>query len=468
MIRILCRSTRISFFFIHALFLLKTKNGYKKLPLIIQKMGPAFIKLGQAISTRSDLIGTDLAYHLTKLCDSTTPYKFSKIKKSLEKELKSTIESKFKYFEKDPIASASIAQVHKATLHNNKKVAVKILHPKIEKKFCLDLKIMHLMARILNPLVKKRFNLLKIIERFKNASQFELNLEIEAANASEMKDLLQQNTETIIPAVFWEYSTKRVLITEWIDGLPLTKINKISDKIIEKLILLFFSQIYDHGFFHGDFHMGNIIITTHSEKIALVDFGIMGRLSIKDRIYLAKITKGFFDRNYQYIVDVHYEADYISENNPFFVSMCRSIGEPMFNKKLKEISIARLLGQIFYTANNFKIEIQPQLLLLQKNIMMLEGISKKFSPESNMWKILKPMTKTWLKKNLLIKYRNLKINDTTKKVNKTLENLNNFLRVNSHPKSNYVQKIAIFNIILTLFIASGIMLLYLNSVNKCL
>jgi ubiquinone biosynthesis protein len=396
------RGIRIVLFFISSYINLRFKKDYKKFVSKIECMGPTFIKLGQSFATRSDIINSELSNELLKLCDNVKGVKFNYIKLTIEKELNKNINEIFREFHEAPVASASIAQVHKATMFDGRKVAVKVLRPDVEKIFKRDIKLLFILARIAAIFLHKRLNLVEIIERFARGVDYELDLRIEAASASELKENTKNDIDFYVPEIFWNMTSRRVLSLEWIDGIPLTRFNENNPKIVNRLILIFFKQVYRDGFFHADVHPGNIFIMPNN-KIAAVDFGIMGRIDRQTKIYLIEIIRGFLKHDYHHIAEVHFQAGYVDRKYSQFSTACRAIGEPIVNKPLNEISIANLLSQLFKLATDFNMEIQPHLLLLQKNLMLLEGNCAKLAPNTNMWKVINPFIKNWYYREINVK-----------------------------------------------------------------
>ena len=357
-------------------------------------MGPTFIKLGQSFATRSDIIDPEFANQLLNLCDNISSASFVYIKRTIERELKAKTQDIFLKLEEVPVASASIAQVHKAQTKCGKFVAVKVLKKNIEKRFKTDIKIILFCARIASFFLPKRLNVVRAIKRFAQSANYELDLRMEASFASELKSNTKNDYGLLIPKVFWDLTAQRVLTTEWIDGVPLTKFKQNNQKIVNRLVLMFFKQVYRDGFFHADVHPGNIFITS-DEKIALVDFGIVGRVDDQTKIYLLEVIKGFLNRDYKSVAETHFRAGYVDRKFVNFSTACRAIGEPIVGKPLNQISVSDLLAQLFKLAADFEMEIQPHLLLLQKNLMMLEGNCAKIAPNTNMWKVMSSFIRQW-------------------------------------------------------------------------
>ncbi|MBL6784995.1 MAG: 2-polyprenylphenol 6-hydroxylase [Rickettsiales bacterium] len=395
---------------IFGIFHLKKSNG-EKLCIAFSKMGPTFIKLGQFLSIRSDIIGTELASDLSKLQDDLPAEKFSKIKKIIEREFKSDLKTKFKEFNEKAVSVASIAEVFHAITHNSEEVAVKVLRPKIRKRFKRDIDFLFFIARIGNCFsALKRLKLVEVIKTFAKTSMQELDLRYEAASANQLAENLKYNDNIHIPKIYWDYSSEKIMVLEWIDG---TKINQ-KDSLIEQnlnlkqisenLLLCYFDMAYRDGFFHADLHPGNILISKEG-KIALLDFGIIGKLSRSDRIYVTKILDGFIRRDYQYISKIHLDAGYIPSDTNIddFALASRAIGEPLFGLPFEQISIAKLLELLFKITENYGMETQPQLLLLQKTLLTIEGVVRELDDKVNMWDLGKPWMEEWSKENMGVK-----------------------------------------------------------------
>lgn len=426
------RAIQITFFIFSAYLALKNsknKNNnstshnnrkkYKAFVAKLEKMGPAFIKLGQGFATRIDLIDEDLAKELLALCDNVSPEPFSYVKQTIEEEFKKNLDEIFLEFNEIPVASASIAQVHKAKIRYNyeewidgkpiikketKTVAVKVLRPNVEEIFKRDVKLLFIVVRAITGFIPKRLKPMEIIRRFASNVNAELDLRMEAASASELKQNTRNDIGFYVPEIYWDYTTRNIFTLEWIEGTPLTQITEDKYKVVERLVLIFFKQVYRDGFFHADIHPGNIIIMPDL-KIAVVDFGIMGRMDKESRLYLIEIVRGFIDRDYNHIAEIHFEAGYVSRKYLNFATACRAIGEPIVGKPLNQISIASLLAQLFKLASDFEIEVQPNLLLVQKNLMLLEGNCYRLDDNSNMWSIIAPFIKQWYIKEMSVPNR---------------------------------------------------------------
>lgn len=380
-----------------------------KLVDALKELGPIYIKFGQTLSTRPDIIGPNTCKDLKNLQDRLDPFPFEEIKQIFYQENGKTLEEVFSSFEQESVAAASVAQTHKAVLHSGELVAVKVLRPGIKAKYMQDLKILNFLVRIISCLHTKtnNFKLLEVLKIFEDSMKMELNLRMEGANASELKDNLSIDIGIYIPPVYWDLTTEKVLVTKWIDGISIYDVCAIQTagldpiKISERLAIMFFEQTYRDGFFHADMHPGNIFITPEGQ-IALVDFGIMGRLATKDRISVAQILQGFLRKDYMQVAKVHLKAGYIPKDTDLalFAGYCRSVCEPIVGLALKDVAISKILGQLFHVIQEFGLDIQPQLVLLQKSIILIEGIGKILNPDINMWELAYPWMEKWTIKNL--------------------------------------------------------------------
>ena len=371
------------------------------------KAGPSFIKLGQVLSVRADLIGQDLANQLAKFQDQTKPSCNKLIKKILQKHFQD-IDNIFLNFNYKPVASASIAQVHKAQLKNGSMVAVKILHPNISKIFYRDIKTIYFFAKIVN--IFSDFyakNLVDIANLLNEVAKFELNLLQEASNASQLKENLAGLSGFYVPKIFWHYCSCEIMVSEWLDAIPFSdkksiahsNINKI--EVAKNLVLSYFHQVYEDGFFHADMHPGNLFLLKNGD-IAVVDFGIMGKIDKKTRLIIAKILIAFLYKNYLQVAKLHIEGDLVPKNtNLQDLSLtCRQIGEMIVDVDVKSISLAKLLSALIEMTKNYQMSAKPELLLLQKTLLLVEGVGVALNPNLNIWNLARPWVKNWAKNNI--------------------------------------------------------------------
>ena len=411
-IEIVDRSHKVPFFiklFFNLVSLSFTKNQKKTnntndLSSTIQDLGTTFIKLGQFLATRPDIIGEELTKNLEKLQDKLPPFSKSLAENIIRDELGELTAKNIIEFS-DPIAAASIAQVHCATLISGQEVAVKILRPNIDALFERDIKLLFWLARLLERFFPKtrRLRPTKVVEVFSETVKLELDLRMEASAASELAENFSNDKDFKVPEIYWDYTSRRVLTIEKVVGCRpddmqgLAKMRLSPRQILEKSARIFFNQVFRDGFFHGDMHPGNVFILENG-KIAPVDFGIMGRLDITTRVFLGKMLIGFLTKDYHSVARIHFKAGYISgdQSIEIFAQACRSIGEPILNRPLAEISLASLLSQLFHVTKQFRMETQPQLLLLQKTMLVTEGVGRQIDPTVNIWELAQPMIRDWI------------------------------------------------------------------------
>jgi ubiquinone biosynthesis protein len=377
-------------------------EGHDGLSKSLQKLGPTWIKMGQFLSTRPDIIGNKLSAHLRELQDSLPPFHKKYVEESLIESFGKNYKSKFKKIG-EPIAAASIAQVHKAIIEINgvsQAVAIKILRPDIGRKIERDLEDFYLGARILEKISPeaRRLRVVEIVRTLEESLFMEIDLRLEAAAQSEIIENTENDKFIEIPRVFWDLTTKNILTTEWVDSNSSKSLNKIRKKNIdfneigENIMKTFLILAIRDGFFHADMHQGNLFIKDDATIIP-VDFGIMGRLSVQSRRYLLEILTGFVKKDYKKIADIHFEAGYIPEDQDRdkFSQALRAIGEPIQGQDSDNISMGHLLSQLLEVTSQFKMKTQPQLLLLQKTMVVTEGVAREFNPKLNIWNLSKPI-----------------------------------------------------------------------------
>lgn len=389
------------------------KRKGERLATAIERLGPTFIKLGQALSTRSDLIGEEIASDLAGLRDKLPPFSTKIARQIVEDEFGAKIADLFIEFADVPVAAASIAQVHKATTRDGKTVAVKILRPEIQAAFARDLELFFWIAEIVEKRLQhlRRLKPVEVVQTFKETVFFELDLRFEAAAASEMADNIKSHEAGLrVPAVFWSLTSRRVLTCEWVDGIAFSDIELIknsgflANEILGKAVRSLFLQVFKDGFFHADLHPGNLFLDAQGDLVA-VDFGIMGRLDLNSRLYIAAILRGFMTEDYKSVADMHFDAGYVpaTKSRESFQQACMAVARPIMGKPLNEISIAALLGQMFAIAAEFEMEVQPQLLLMQKTMMVAEGVGRMLNPSINMWELATPLIEEWASDNFGVK-----------------------------------------------------------------
>ena len=378
----------------------------------MSRLGPSYIKLGQFLATRPDLIGTDMAAALSRLHDKLPPFSQAEAETIIARELDRPCAEVFTTFS-SAVAAASIAQVHKARLQAKspagRTVAVKLLRPGIEKRFARDLDDFFFAARLVERFAAstRRLRPIASVETLKATVDMELDLRLEAAALSEMAENIKHDPKFRVPKVDWDHTSKRVLTTQWIDGIPLNDIARLKKAghdlpaLGETVIQSFLRHAMRDGFFHGDMHQGNLFVDRQGCLVA-VDLGIMGRLSPKDRRFLAEILHGFITRNYRHLAQVHFDAGYVPNDQSVenFAQALRAIGEPLLDLPAEEISMGRLLEQLFQVTGQFNMQTQPQLLLLQKTMVVVEGVARSLNNRLNMWEVSEPVVREWMEQRL--------------------------------------------------------------------
>ncbi len=386
----------------------KIKDANNLLAGTLAELGPGFIKIGQALSTRPDLFGTKITNKLIFLQDSLQPFDTDLAIKIIEKETGLKLYEIFKSFSKTPIASASVAQVHSGILKSGQKVAVKILRPNIESKLFNDFKFFFWLsnqANIFLPSLKK-FKLPEMVKVFANTSLNEVDLRLEASSCFELNENFKNYQNYIVPKIFWNYTSKKVLFLEFIDASRIDKINTKQNLDIDIQELtkcaseIFFLQVFRDGFFHADLHPGNVFVKQDGTIVPL-DFGIMGRLKNKDRKFLAELLINLLEKKFHNVTLLHAENNMLGPNvsHELLTQEIRAISIPILDKPIGEISLANLLGEILALSRKFDIEIQPKFCLLQKTMVMAEGIARQINPSANMWELTRPLVEKWIKDN---------------------------------------------------------------------
>jgi len=379
----------------------------EKLCDALQGMGTTFIKLGQFLATRPDIIGENISKDLEKLQDKLPPFDLFVAKNILRQELGNENFDKIKNIS-EPIAAASIAQVHFAKIivsDQSKNVAIKILRPNIEKIFNEELDALMLLAYIIQNLVKKtkRLKLIEIVQLLREITNVEMDLRFEAAAANELYENTKNDIGFKVPKIYWNYTSKKILCLDKINGISIREIENLKSlnidikKLAKDIIQHFLRHAVRDGFFHADMHQGNLFVTNNG-TIMPVDFGIMGRLDKNNKKYLAEILYGFIKRDYKKVAEIHFLAGLVSKqvSKDEFAQALRSIGEPIFGQSVKNISGGKLLSQLFAITEKFNMQTQIQLLLLQKTMVVVEGVARKLDPDTNIWNVSKPILENWL------------------------------------------------------------------------
>lgn len=376
----------------------------------LQAIGPAAIKLGQALATRPDLVGDLAAANLLQLQDSLPPAPFPAIKAAIERAFEAPIESLFASIDEVPVGAASIAQVHRAITTEGRDVAVKVLRPGIEDEFSSALETYEWAARhveVIGGSEAVRLRPRLVVAHFRQWTNRELDLQREAASASELKDKMVAEPGFYVPEIDWKRTARRVMTLEWLDGI------KLSDRpaliaaghdpreLAGILVRAFLRQAVIDGYFHADLHQGNLFALPDG-RVAAIDFGIMGRIDRRARMWLAEILYGLITGNYQRVAEIHFEAQYVPSHHNVaeFATALRAVGEPMRGLPVKDISVGRMLEGLFAITRDFDMPVQPHLLLLQKTMVMEEGVATALDPDINMWETAEPFLKEWLRSEL--------------------------------------------------------------------
>lgn len=408
------RAFRVLHFFNPLYWLCNRKlSKGKRLRLSLETAGPVFIKFGQILSTRSDLLSEDIIAELAKLRDQVPAFSFSKAKKIIEGEFKQPLETLFKEFCHQALASASVAQVHSAVLNDGQNVAVKVLRPNIKSQITSNLSLLSLGATFIEKFSKNAAQLKApaMMAEIRQTLLNEVDLTKEAAHAEKLKQFSHHDASVYVPKIYWQLVSKKALVMEKIVGIPITDTAKLQDYGVDLTQLatitleVFYGQIFRDRYFHADLHPGNIFINVTQPRkpvIELVDFGIVGELSEADQRYLAKNIVALIDRDYIRVAELHKQSGWIPESvsTQAFAHAIQKVIEPIFDKPLNEISLGQLLLRLIEAAKQFHINIQPQLLLMQKTLLNIEGLCRKLDPNFNLWVTTKPIIEKWLKQQV--------------------------------------------------------------------
>jgi ubiquinone biosynthesis protein len=385
----------------------------ERLRLALQELGPIFVKFGQALSTRRDLLPVDLADELAKLQDQVPPFPSEVAKASIARAYGRPIGEVFASFDDEPLAAASIAQVHTARLRDDKDVVVKVLRPGMREVIARDIEVLYAVAGLAARYWTEgaRLRPVELVREYEKTVLDELDLMREAGNAAQLKRNFAGSALLYVPEVYWDYCRADVMVMERIHGLPVSNVAEMRrrgtdiKKLAESGVEIFFTQVFRHNFFHADMHPGNIFVLTDdpaNPRYAAVDFGIVGTLDPRDQQYLAENFLAFFDRDYRRVAKLHVESGWVPPGTRVdeLESAVRTVCEPIFNKALKDISFAQVLLRLFETAERFQMQVQPQLLLLQKTLFNIEGLGRQLYPELDLWKTAHPILRDWMREQM--------------------------------------------------------------------
>jgi ubiquinone biosynthesis protein len=371
----------------------------------LETLGPIFVKFGQVLSTRRDLLPADLAQELAKLQDRVPPFPSDQAIAEIEKSLGTKIQDVFESIEREPVASASVAQVHLGVLKDGTEVAVKVLRPGVEQAIAKDVLLLEAAAGLLELLWLdgRRLRPREVVAEFARHLDDELDLVREAANASLLRRNFADSTQLAVPAIHWDYCSRRVMVMQRMHGTPISQVEVLRRKNIDIPLLarsgveIFFTQVFRDGFFHADMHPGNILVSDDGKYVAL-DFGIMGTLSDVDKSYLAQNFLAFFNRDYRRVAQAHLDAGWVPAGTRLdeFEAAIRAVCEPIFSRPLKEIYFGKLLLRLFQTSRRFNVEVQPQLVMLQKTLLNIEGLGRELDPDLDLWQTAKPYLERWM------------------------------------------------------------------------
>lgn len=376
---------------------------------VLEDLGPIFVKFGQTLSTRRDLLPEEIADELAKLQDQVPPFSGEVARQLVEQALQKSVNEAFGEFSIEPMASASIAQVHAAKLHEGTDVVVKVLRPGVEKDVRQDVDLLHVLASIVHRYWKDAHLLQprEVVQEFERVVLDELDLLREAANASQLRRNFENSPDLYVPEVYFDLCRRNVLVIERIHGIPVSDRAALErhgvnfKKLSERGCIIFFTQVFRHNFFHGDMHPGNIFVSYENPedpKYIGVDFGVIGTLTTSDKRYLAENLLAFFNRDYRRVAELHLESGWVPPDVRVeeFESAIRTVCEPVFQRPLSEISFGNLLVRLFQTTRRFNMKVQPQLVLLEKTMLSIEGLSRQLDPSLNLWDTAKPFMERWM------------------------------------------------------------------------
>ncbi|HMH30595.1 MAG TPA: ubiquinone biosynthesis regulatory protein kinase UbiB [Steroidobacteraceae bacterium] len=387
-----------------------------RLRLALEELGPIFVKFGQALSTRRDLLPVDIADELAKLQDRVPPFPGEVAVAMIEKTFGQPLAEIFGSFEPSPLAAASIAQVHAATMKNGDEVVVKVLRPGMREVIDLDLEVLDTLAKLADEywIEARPVRPIEVVREYRKTVTDELDLLREAGNAAQLKRNFAGSSLLYVPQIHWDYCRQSVMVMERIHGIIVSRVEELRArgtdiaKLAENGVEIFFTQVFRHNFFHADMHPGNIFVQIddpQNPRYAAVDFGIVGTLQPRDQHYLAENFMAFFNRDYRRIAQLHIESGWVPKATRVdeLESAVRTVCEPIYNKPLKEISFAQVLLRLFETARRFDMQVQPQLILLQKTLFNIEGLGRQLYPELDLWKTAQPVLREWMKERVSLR-----------------------------------------------------------------
>jgi ubiquinone biosynthesis protein len=385
----------------------------ERLRLALEELGPIFVKFGQALSTRRDLLPVDIADELARLQDRVPPFPGSLARANIESAYGRSTDEVFATFDEQPLAAASIAQVHAATLRSGQDVVVKVLRPGMAQVIGRDLEVLHALAALAQRywVEGRRLRPIEVVREYEKTILDELDLMREAANAAQLKRNFAGSRLLYVPEVYWDFCRVEVMVMERIYGVPVSDLARLRElgvnipRLAENGVEIFFTQVFRHNFFHADMHPGNIFVLPQQPqepRYAAVDFGIVGTLSPRDQYYLAENFLAFFDRDYHRVAKLHVDSGWVPPDTRVdeLESAVRTVCEPIFNKPLKDISFGQVLVRLFETARRFNMEVQPQLVLLQKTLLNIEGLGRQLYPELDLWTTAQPILREWMRERM--------------------------------------------------------------------
>jgi ubiquinone biosynthesis protein len=406
----LFRPLRFAFYLSPATWFERRKGGTRgeRIRLALEELGPIFVKFGQALSTRRDLLPPDIADELEKLQDRVPPFPGHEARAIVERAYGRSVTEVFEQFDETPLAAASIAQVHVAKLRTGEDVVVKVIRPGVREKIERDIEVMHVFARLARDYAREghRLRPVEVVKEYEKTILDELDLMREAANAAQLKRNFAGNDLLHVPAVYWDYCRPEAMVMERIRGVIISDLEELRhrganiQRLAENGVTIFFTQVLRHNFFHADMHPGNIFVQLDDPeypKYCAVDFGIMGTLTARDQHYLAENFLAFFERDWRRVAQLHVDSGWVPADTRVdeLETAVRTVCEPIFNKPLSEISFGQVLMRLFEVARRFQMTVQPQLILLQKTLLQIEGLGRQLYPDLDLWKTAQPILREW-------------------------------------------------------------------------